>query len=76
MRSETGEGAVTRAVAEKGTGTRIGTWTGTRTKSGMAEERRRTAKTSNRGVDAIRHFHSARVIISADRGYLALGGTR
>ena len=34
MRAETGEGAVTRAVAEKGTGTRIGTVTGTRTKSG------------------------------------------
>ena len=35
---------------------------------GMVEERRRTAKTPNRGVDAIRDFYSARVIISAYRG--------
>ena len=47
-----------------GTGTRMGM--GTRTGSGRAEERRRSARNRTRTVDAIRHFYSARVIISAD----------
>ena len=53
-----GTGTETRAVAE------MGTWTG----SGRAEERRRNARNRTIFVDAIRHFDSARVILSADGG--------
>ena len=43
--------------------------TGTRTGSGRAEERRMSAINRSRLVDANRPVHSARVIISADRGW-------
>ena len=61
-------GAVTRAIAEIGTVTRMETWTGTRTTSGRAKHRRRSARNCTRVVDAIRHVYSACVTISADRG--------
>ena len=61
-------GTVTRVVAEIGTATRMGTLTGTRTISVRAEKRRRSARNCTRVVDAIRHFPSARVTISADGG--------
>ena len=69
MGTGTGAGTEIRALAEMGTGTRVGTGTGTRTGSGRAEERRRSARNRIRVVDTIRHFHSARVIISAERGW-------
>ena len=55
-------------VAEMGSGTRIGTGIETRTGSRKVEERRKSARNRTRIVDAIRHFSSARVTISADRG--------
>ena len=70
MGTGTGTGTGTRAVAEMGTGT------GTRTGSWRAEERRRNARDRTIVEDAIRHFHSARVTISADRQGVALAGTR
>ena len=69
MGTGTGVGMETRAVAEMGTGTRMGSGTGTRTGSERAEERRRSARNRTIIVDAIRHFYSARVITSADRGW-------
>ena len=62
---ETGAGTETRVVAEIGTGTRTG--------SGRVEVRRRSARNRTRIVDAIRHFHSSSVIISADRGWRLRG---
>ena len=38
------------------------------TGSGRVKERRRSVRNRTRVEDAIRHFHSAHVIISADRG--------
>ena len=67
MGTDKGVGAVTRAVAEKETTMMMRTSTGTRMKSGRVEERQRTTIKHIRVADAIRHFHSARVIISADR---------
>ena len=67
METGTGAGTGTRAVAQVGRGTRIGTGTGIRTGSGRAEKRRRNARNHTRVVDMIKHFHSACVIISADR---------
>ena len=64
----TGAETETRAVAEMETGTRMGTGKGTRTGSGRVEERQRSARNHTKNVDATRHFCSARVIISADRG--------
>ena len=49
---------VTRAVAEKGTTTRMSTWTGTRTRSGRGERRRKTSRNRTSDIDAIRDFHS------------------
>ena len=49
MGTGTGAGTETRAVAEVGMWTRVGTRTG----SGRAEERRRSARSRSRGVDAI-----------------------
>ena len=69
MGTGTGAGTETRAVAEMGTGTRMGTGTGTGTGLGREEKRRISARNRIRIVDAIRHFHSARIIISADRGW-------
>ena len=65
-----GAGTKTKAIGEMVMGTRIGTGTetGTRIGSGRAEERPRSARNRTRTVDAIRHFYSARVISSADRG--------
>ena len=60
-------GTETRAVVEVGTGTKMGTGTRTRTRSERAKERPRSARNRTRTVNAIRHFYSARVIISADR---------
>ena len=57
----TGAGTETRAVAEMATGT------GTRAGSRRVEQRRISAKKRTKVVDAIRHFHSAHVIISAAR---------
>ena len=68
-----GAGTETRAVVNMGRGTRMVTETGTRTESGSAEEWPRSAKQRRIVVDTIRHFHSARVIISADRGTGACG---
>ena len=48
-----GTGTETRAVAEIGTGTRMGTGTGTRIGSGRAEEKRRSARDRTRVVDAM-----------------------
>ncbi|CAN0152579.1 unnamed protein product, partial [Ascophyllum nodosum] len=61
-----GAGTATRAVE---TGKKMGTGTGTRTAPRRLEERRRSARNHTTVVDAIRHFHSARVIISADKGW-------
>ena len=58
-----GVGTEMRAVAKMGAGT------GVETGSGRAEEKRRSARNCTRIVDAIRHFHSARVTISAGRGW-------
>ena len=69
MGTGTGARAVTRAVAEMGSATRMGTWTRSRNQSGSAEEGRRTAIIRIIVVDATWHFHSARLIIFADRGY-------
>ena len=69
MGTRTGEGTETGAVAEMGTGTRMRTGTGTRTGSGRAKEMRRSARNRTSVVDAVRHFHSARIIISTDRGW-------
>ena len=63
-----GAGTEVTAVAEIEKGTGMGTGTGTRTGSRRAEERRRNARNQTRIVDAIRHFHSACIVISADRG--------
>ena len=53
MRTGTGAGAETRAVAEIGTGTRMGMETGMRTVSERARERRRSANNCTRVVDAM-----------------------
>ena len=45
----------------------MGTGTGTRTRLGRADVKPRRAKNHTRVVDAIRHFHSARVIICTNR---------
>ena len=68
---ENGDGSEreTRAVAEIRTGPRMGTATGTRTRSGRTEKRRISARNRLSLADAISPFHSARVIISADRGW-------
>ena len=63
MGTGTGVGTEMRAVVEMGTGT------GVETGSGRAEEKRRSARNCTKIVDAIMHFHSARVTISADRGW-------
>ena len=68
MGTGTRAGTETRVVAEIGAGTRIGTGTGTRTGSAKAEKRRRSARNRTKVVDAM-HFYSARVIISAGRGW-------
>ena len=67
MGTGTGAKTETRAVAERGTGARIGTGTGTRTGSERAEERQIHSRNRTSVVDAVRHFCSARVSISADR---------
>ena len=59
MGTGTGAGTETRTVAEMGT----------RTDSDRVEERRRSARSRSRIVNAIERFYSARVIISADRGW-------
>ena len=48
-----GAGTKTRAVAEMGTGTRIGTGTGTRAGTGRSKERRRSASDRTRVVDGM-----------------------
>ena len=53
MRTGLGAGTETRAVAEIGTGRRMGTETETRIGSGRAEERRRSARNHTRVVDAM-----------------------
>ena len=63
MGAEMGAGTETRAIVKMGTGKR------TRTGSGRAGGGRRSARKRTRVVDAIRHFHSARVVISADTGW-------
>ena len=65
MGTGTGAGTETRAVAEMGTGTVMGKGTEKKPGSGRTEK---STKHRIRIVDAIRHFYSARVIISADRG--------
>ena len=57
------------SVVEMGTGTMMRTGTGTRTGSRRVEERWRSARNHTRVVDAMRKFHSARAIISADKGW-------
>ena len=64
-----GAGTETRVLAEVGTGTRMGTGTETMTRSVRDEVRRSCARNLTNVADAIRHFPSARVIISADRGW-------
>ena len=68
MGTGTGAGTKTRVVAEMTTDTRMGTGTGTWTGGRRAEEKRASARNRSRAGDVIRHFHSARVIIFADRG--------
>ena len=63
MGSGVGAGTETRAVAEMGTGTRIGAGTGMRTRSARAEEMRGSARNRRRVVGGIRHLPSARVIM-------------
>ena len=63
-----GTGTETRAVVEMGRGMRMGTGKGTRTGSGRVEQGRRSARDRTIVIGTIKHFHSARVIISADRG--------
>ena len=66
--TETGAETEMRVVAETGKGRDgMGTGTGTKTTMGRVEERRRSARNHTRVVDVIRHFPSARVIISSDR---------
>ena len=69
MDTGTGVGIETRAVTKVLTGTRMGTGAKTRTGSGRAEERRMSARNRTRLVDAISPFYSARVVISAHRGW-------
>ena len=52
-----------------GAGSKSGAGTETITGSGAVEARRRSARNRIKIVDAIRHFHCARVIISEDRGW-------
>ena len=67
MGTGTGAGTETRAVAEMRM--EDGNGDGNEDGIGEAEERRRSARNRTRVVDAIRHFHSARLIISGDRGW-------
>ena len=47
----------------------INAYTHTHTGSGRTVKSRRSARNRTKVVDAIKHFHSARVIISADKGW-------
>ena len=67
MGTETGEGTRNESSSGKGNGDKDGDVNRTKTKSRRGEERRRTAKKQTRIVKAIKHFHSARLVISADR---------
>ena len=56
---ESSIGDENRAMVETGSGMKTGL--------GRMEERRRSARNRTRVADAVRHIHSAHVIISADR---------
>ena len=63
-----------RPVDDHRAGTGTGGGTEMRTGSGTAEERRRSARHYTRGLDAIKHFHSARHHLC--RQGVTLAGTR
>ena len=69
MGAGTRAGTKTGEVVEMGTGSRMRSGTGTRTGSERAEEKQRRARNRTRVEELIRHFHSACVITSADRGW-------
>ena len=62
-----GSGDGNGAVAEMVMGMRMGTGTGMRTRSGRAEETRRSAKTNSSVLEAIRHLYFAYAMISVYR---------
>ena len=66
-RNGDGSGDGNGAVAEMVMGMRMGTGTGMRTRSGRAEEKRRSAKKNQEFLKAIRHLYSAYAIISVYR---------
>ena len=57
MGTGTGAGMETRAVAEMGTGAKMGTWMGMETGSERVEATLKRARNRTRVVDAIRHFN-------------------
>ena len=67
MGTGTGEGTRNESSRGKGNSDKDGDVNRTKTKSRRGEERRRTAKKQTSIVETIKYFHSARLVISADR---------